>query len=491
MTRRLGKVTTRAAAGLLAAYFLYGAIGSLRAEFTHDDLMNFYRAWAYPLSSLLADNICFVSFTPLYRPLGELVYRIFFELFGFNLFPLRVLLLLALGVNVFLVYKVCELITGFQETGFFAALLGAYHMKFAQLYYNSGTTFDILAFLFYFSAVVYYVRIRSRDREVGVRSALIVCGLYVLALDSKELAVSLPLTLLVYELLWHSPAIQSRELWRWASRRMLTVWVTGLMTAAYVWGRVLFPEHGISSVGDYRMTLSVGEYFGKLAYYLNDLFYARNWLDAKGAAIFAACLVAAGLASRSRALLFGALLFLGGILPMAFIPPRSLSAIYLPLVGLAIYGAVAVASLCSGLRRLCGQASWQVATFWWTFVALGLLLLESHPSCRLIYHALKAGEYAQIRDAREQLLKLHPEFPSGSRILIVGTPFPQYSPGYNNMFLIRLSYRDQSLTVQELARFEVNGRPPDLADFDYLLSYEDGRWIDIDPATVVFKLPDH
>jgi hypothetical protein len=94
------------------------------------------------------------------------------------------------------------------------------------------------------------------------------------------------------------------------------------MTVAYVWGRVLFPEHGISSVGAYRMTLSVGEYFGKLAYYLNELFYARDWLDAREAAFFGASLVAVGLASRSRALVFGALLFLGGILPMAFIPPR-------------------------------------------------------------------------------------------------------------------------------------------------------------------------
>ncbi len=489
MTRTLSTVTTRAAAGLLTVYFLYCTIGSLRAEFTHDDLMNFYRAWSYPLPSLLADNVFVVLYTPLYRPLGALVYRVFFDLFGFDLFPLRVFLLLVLGVNVFLVYKLCQLLTGFQEAGFFAALLIAYHLEFAQLYYNSGTTFDILAFLFYFSAAVSYIRIRSQGKEVGVRLAWIVCGLYVLALDSKELAVSLPLTLLAYELLWHPPAARPRELWRWVSGRMLTVWAAGLLTAGYVWGRVLFPERGISSVGDYRMTLSVGEYFGKLAYYWNELFYARDWLDAREAALLAACLVAVGVASRSRALVFGALLFLGGILPMAFIPARSLSAIYLPLVGLAIYGGVAVAFLCRGLRRLSAQSAWQSAAFWLTFVTLGLFLLESHPSCRHIYHALREGEYAQIRNAREQLLKLHPEFPFGSRILIAGTPFPQYSPGYNNMFLIRLAYRDKSLTVQELARFEENGQPPNLADFDYLLSYEDGRWIDLDPATLVFQPP--
>jgi hypothetical protein len=103
---------------------------------------------------------------------------------------------------------------------------------------------------------------------------------------------------------------------------------------------------------------------------------------------------------------------------------------------------------------------------------------------------LNEGEYAQIRDAREQLLKLHPEFPFSSRILVAGTPFPQYSPGYNNMFLIRLAYRDNSLAVDELARVQENGQTPDLSDYDYLLSYEDEHWIDVDPATLVLKLPD-
>ncbi len=486
MIQKLRKLTPQIAAGSLTVYFIYCTIGSLRVEFTHDDLMNFYRAWSYPLPSLLADNLFFFGATPLYRPLGALVYRTFFELSGFDLFPLRVLLLLVLGVNVVLVYKLCRLITGSREAGFFAALLDAYHLKFAQLYYNTGTTFDVLAFLFYYSAAVYYIKTRSQGREVGVRSALIVCGLYVLALDSKEVAVSLPLTLLAYELFWHPPAVRARDVWWWASGRMLTVWITGLMTAAYIWGRVLVAEDGISSVGYYRMTLSVGEYFVKLAYYLNELFYAPDWLDARGAAVFAVSLIALGLARRNRALLFGALLFLGGILPMAFIPPRSLSAIYLPLAGLAIYGAVGIAALCGLLRRLSARAVWQLAAFWLTFVPLGLLLVESHPNSRHIYYALREGEYAEIRNARKQLLKVHPEFPFGSSILIVGTPFPQYSPGYNNMFLIRLTYRDDTLTVRELARFKENGEEPDLANYDYILSYDDGRWIDLDASAFVF-----
>ena len=124
------------------------------------------------------------------------------------------------------------------------------------------------------------------------------------------------------------------------------------------------------------------------------------------------------------------------------------------------------------------------------FAAVGLFLIRFHPHSDYVYHAIEQGEYSQIRNAREGCsCSFIREFPSGSRILIAGTPFPQYSPGYNNMFLIRLAYRDKSLQVEELARFEKNRQTLNLADFDYVLSYEDGRWIDVDPATLAFGSP--
>jgi hypothetical protein len=478
-----------AAAALIAAYFLYFTIGSLRTEFTHDDLMNVYRGWAYPLPSLLSDNVLFFRFTPMYRPFGSLVYRAFFWPFGFDLFPIRVFLLMALAGNVFLTYKLCRLLTGSTEAALFAALVGSYHMKFGQLYYNTGMLYDILCFSLYFSGLVFYISIRRQGKDLKPLQGALLCALYILALDSKEVAVSFPAALFLYELLWHPPAFQAKALRRWLTRQMLAVWITAAITIAYVLGRVLFQEQGISNIGGYRITVSAGEYFAKLAYYLNEVFYVKDWLGPGGAAIFALVLLAAGALSRCRSLLFSALLFLGGILPVAFIHARALSAVYLPLAGLAICSAVLLEFVCSGLRRLGQQLVWQRLAFWLMFAAVGLFLVRFHPHSDYVYHALEQGEYAQIRDAREGLMQLHPEFPSGSRILIAGTPFPQYSPGYNNMFLIRLAYRDKSLQVEELARFEKNGQAPNLADFDYVLSYEDGRWIDVDPATLAFGSP--
>jgi hypothetical protein len=356
-------------------------------------------------------------------------------------------------------------------------------MKLAPLYYNTGTLYDILAFVFYFAALALYVAVRQSGKSLGLLVGLAVLVLYILALNSKELAVSLPLILLAYELLWHPPAVERRDVLRWFTRSTWVVWVTAAMAAAFAAGRVLNAEGGIGNVGHYRVTVSAGEYFTKVAHYLNELFYSPNWFGITGAAVFAVLLLLISAVSRSRVLWFSAVLFLGGIVPMAFIDPRALSAIYIPLAGLSMFAGVLLTFACSGLRRLSAHALWQPLAFLLVFGFTGLFLVRVHPDNEHIYVA-STEQYTEIRNAREQLQQLHPDFPEGSRILIFGTPFPQYSPGHNNLFMIRLAYRDESLEVQERARLEANGQPLVPADYDYWISYENGRWFDLDPAAV-------
>jgi hypothetical protein len=256
---------------------------------------------------------------------------------------------------------------------------------------------------------------------------------------------------------------------------------------AFANGRVFNEEAGISSLGHYGVTVSVAEYLTKAAFYLNEFFYS-TWFDATRVGVFAFVLLTVSALSRSRALAFGAVVFFGGILPMAFIDPRALSAVYIPLAGLSIYGGVLLGFACNGLRRLFPRQAWQTAAFFVVFGLTGLFLIRVHPGNMHIYAAYREP-YNQIRDAREQIQRLHPEFPAGSRILILDTPFPQYSPGYNNLFLMRLAYRDESLNVQEKAMLEKDLEPFVPADYDYLLSYENGRWVDVDPATLETAQP--
>src|SRR5512136_2737320 len=85
----------------IAAYFLYHARLSLRAEFTYDDLMNCWRAVFDPLATHIRDCIVFFRVSESYRPFPALVYRAAFAWSGFDLFPLRLLLLVVMGLNLF------------------------------------------------------------------------------------------------------------------------------------------------------------------------------------------------------------------------------------------------------------------------------------------------------------------------------------------------------------------------------------------------------
>ena len=483
MSRSLPRIYALAAAAFIAAYFLYFTVGSLRTEFTHDDLMNCYRAWFHTLPDLLTDNLLFFRFSPTFRPFGALVYKASFALFGFDLFPLRVLLLLVLGANIFLTYKLCRALTGSTEMGLFGALALAYHMKLWPLYYTTGTLYDLFCFLFYFSALTFYIQKRQEGRELNLSALVVVCVLYILALNSKEAAVSFPVMLLLYELLWHPPFLTKPALMNWFSRQALAAWVASAITAAYIAGRVFFPTFGLGNVTAYQATISVNEYLSKAAFYFGELFYTSTWFDSRITLLILLSLLFVSAVSFSRTLLFGSLLFMVGILPLAFIPARVLSAVYLPLAGFSICAAVLLGFLLNALIRISERQTWPPAAFLVVFLATGFLLIRMHHTVEHIYVAFLT-EYSQVRETREQLAQLYPEMAPGSRILILKTPFPQYTPGYQTLFLIRLLYNDVSLTVDELARLQENHAITDLASYDCVLSYEEGRLVDVDPAAL-------
>jgi hypothetical protein len=44
--------------------------------------------------------------------------------------------------------------------------------------------------------------------------------------------------------------------------------------------------------------------------------------------------------------------------------------------------------------------------------------------------------------------------------------------------------------VEELARYQEDRQTPDPSDYDYFLSWRQGRWIDVDPASLALRLAD-
>jgi hypothetical protein len=464
------------AALFILAYFLYFAYWGLFADFTQDDLMNMYRSLARSYPALVADNLLFWRFSPTYRPFGALVYKASLDLFGLNLFPLRVFCYLALGLNIFLVYALARRLSGSREVGALAALLHSYHTSFSHLYLNNGTLYDIFCFTFTFLGLLLYVRVRQEGKWLTPAKIALFSLLLILALDSKEMALAVPLLLGAYELICHRP--------RATASSIATLLLSAGIAVAYYFGRVTGPE-GISQSGAYKMSISPGAYLQQTGHYLDELFYRPDWFTAGRTAGFLLVLLAVPGLLRSRALAFSACVFALGILPMAFIGPRSLSAVYIPVAGLAIYLAL--------LLVWCRDLLLNLLKRWLSpklGAPVGAVLLLALTAYGLVHVHLRLGyfyeawqkEYGQIRSVMDQLPQLHPTLPKGARILVVKDPFGKYN--WASLFIAGLVYRDPLLSVDRLPSMQKKPDAAEMAKYSIRLTYEDGKLRDVSAAEV-------
>jgi len=333
-------------AGLfIACLFLFFTWRGILIYYTGDDLMNLYGYWSKPLSSLVKANIFF--WTPYYRPLGGIIYRTMFAIFGFNPYPLYIVFFAAMLLNLWLAYLVFKRIGGSGEVGAIATLLYAFHGKLDYLYYNAGSMYDVFCFLFFFLALLIYLRARLQDRFPGVWETLGFLACFVCALNSKEMAAALPVIVFLYELIFHPPDFRSlRKLIRWCLQEGRTALLGALCVLIYIPGK-LSPD-GLASSPAYVPLYTWSRYLEDTGVYLANLLYRSNPDEALRVTAFTpfgvgcifAVLVAVALWIRSRVAWFGLLFFVIALLPVSFVTARLGFVLYLPLAGLALYAAV-------------------------------------------------------------------------------------------------------------------------------------------------------
>lgn len=472
---RLERCAVLVAVVFLAGYFWHFWSLSLRAEFTSDDLMNCYGAFFSPWGSLVADNLLFFRATPVYRPFPALLYKTSFALYGFDLSGLRITLAGVMAFNVVLMYLAARRLTGRREIGLFAALLGGVHRNHGFLLYNTGTLYDIFCFFFYFSALVYYFRIRQAQRALSFLQSLLVAFLLTLALDSKEMAVSFPVMILLYELWKQPPHLQCRAVGRWLLQEGRLAVVSGVIVLVFILGRVTAVTDSLVLVPAYQPHVTAANYLQQAGSYLNEILCTPKWFDGHKTAILLSCLLGAAVLFRSGALLWSWVLFMAGILPLAFIPPRPLTAALIPAFGVVIYIAILLVWVRETLVRLLGGVSVVVrrASQVVLFVLVAFATVCVHRDTKVLYQAMEREEYAVIRTARQQLLALYPSQPPGARLLFLSDPF---GDNYNIVFLVCLAYRDKSLVVDQLWRLKT---APDLTTYDHVFQWQDGSWIEL------------
>ena len=402
---------------LVFVYFLVLTRDAWHAYFAPDDLMNLYRSWSFPLGALIRANFLFFLNSDFFRPMGSDWYRSIYYFAGFNPLPFHAVNLAFLLANIWLTYCVARRLTGSREAAAFAALLVSYHSHFAYLYFNTGYVYDVLCYFFYFAAFLLYLQARQRHRPLTAWELAGCVVLYICALNSKELALTLPLAVVAYELLYEP--IRDR-------RAVITL---SAVAALFAVGRAL-SRNGLLEQAPYRPVFTLHRFLSTSRHFSGDLFFRERGVSSAVLIGLWVALFAIAWATRSRPLKFAWLFLMLAPIPLAFIEPRGAAQYYIPFFGWVLYAATAAVYL---TKRY---------AFFLTALALLFWLSEGSARDRIPFVTVE-GE--RLRSWVSAMHAACPTLRPGSRVLFLHDPI---DPGLQDLtFLVRLSYRDDTIEV--------------------------------------------
>jgi hypothetical protein len=381
---------------ILGVHWRFASWG-LGTGFTYDDLMNLGRSIQVPVGTALADIFLFWRPSELLRPVPELLYRLTWAVFGANPAPLRVLSHLLMLANAALAFWVARAAAP-QAVALTVALLVAHHPFFHWMYANSGFLFDLVCFAFYFAALGVYLRAQHKSWYLV---------LLIPALGSKEIAVTLPAVLTVWELTLGGK-------WDWRRARPLAA--GHAIVAAFLCGRV-FDAHGIANAAGYEASYSVASFAENASTLLQQAFAARNpapWLFTGALVVALACAILPPEAGAARLGLAAAVI---GAAPILALTGRSLPAAYIPYAGLAMALASSLYALLLLLVRrpaIAGVVLFLFAARWTWRESVRWEVLNEEAGAESRY---VTGVLGQMRGLDLRL-------PRGARILMMEDPFP-------------------------------------------------------------------
>lgn len=426
----------------LAAVFACFTWRGLTMFFSDDDVMNMYKAWITPAGDILKGLL--LPWSPVLRPAGTAVYRIFYELFGFRPLPLYAFCWLLLIANVCVAWRFFRALAS-PFVAVTAIALTLVHGTFQDLYLSAGTIYDQLCFLFTALAITVYAK-------GGRWSGIWTCVFCLLAIDSKESGAAVPAILVLYECVYDRKALTLRRI---RSLAPLYGVLMGIVAALVFWRIPRTPD--LAGTAAYYPHLDFSVWLTHLAAYFSLLTYQRVTFSPVSACIVLAAMAALAILLRNRAMTFGWLFFVISVTPVALIEQRAGYVLYLPLLGLGLWAAslVPLISLTDGDGFSVRQAT-----------AAGAVAIVA-----LAIHAMLWPAAAEVRESPEwrlsrAMLHSYPSMKPGARILFADD-FPTDN-GYDSLFNLRLLYHDSQIEVARL-----KGSPeqqPDGGTYDHVFT---------------------
>ena len=470
-SEKLARIVTLATGAALFAWFIFVTRGGLTSWFDNDDLMNIFYCWSRPWSALLKANLEFWS--TYYRPGGGLFYRTIFDLYGFHPLPFRIATHVLLAVDFVLLAVVVWQLTRSRWAALVALLVIGINPTFAAAYFDTGNIYDVLAYALFWGAFALYVHFRSAGRQLSWGRLALVFVLFIAALDAKEISVSLPVAVALYESIWHTPVSWNlAQLWRWSLQEGRFAFIGGLADIAYILGKKYGPD-SLWLVGPYHPQYSIAAYFQSLSHYLCLLIYKPVTISPSRAGWLLLAMLVVAIVTRRRFLLWAVGFIAVSLLPLAFIPGRSGTGYLVPSVGWAVYlmGFVAWVLELLTAKRIELRRAAQVLLF-------AALVVKVTPWQRkwIGMHANSAHEMqARYRRYIEQIHALIPAPRKGARILLLSDA--EGRDDYDVYFVMMLYYGDPTLRPERMVVWRQNNVHVNPSSYDYVLDWVDNKFV--------------
>jgi len=135
-----------------------------------------------------------------YRPVATLSYYLIYSIGELNATYYHLFSVLLHALNVILVYLLANIIVKNRYTALIAGLLFACHPALTEAVDAISYNEDLLTAFFFFLALISYADITSADVKPRIKAYILSLFYFLLALLSKEMAITLPAVIFLYDL---------------------------------------------------------------------------------------------------------------------------------------------------------------------------------------------------------------------------------------------------------------------------------------------------
>jgi hypothetical protein len=467
-TNRLNRL---ASAILLSAYFLYFNWGSLKVHFALDDVGNIDHYHNISPWQLVLGQ--FLPWRGDPRPMGGLFYIPIYHFAGLNPVPHQVVLLALLLGNVYWVYRVARLLGCCEAAALLGALAVCYHAGLANLYYNAAFVFDVLCCFFFLATLAYYLRIRNNNCLLGPSQTVIFLALFLCALNSKEMAVTIPLVVLAYEWFYHRPAALTLEdLRAWVRGPARIALIAAVLDLLDVYGKISGPGAMTKSETYHPVfTLSRIHDFYSIAF--RDLFSAGIWTPGwRGIlTIWIVVALVAWVRSDLPVLRFLFWYLVVVPIPIEFLLGKAQACLCLLMVGWAIFVAVCLVDVTQTIGRAMARYAHfnRLARRILEAAVLAAIALSWARENRHMQEAIVRNSMASQGFETWDLIQQFPKFQRprpGSRVAFLSDPLT----GIDMWRLAELWVHDLNTQVHVQAQGPLTEQ--ELAKMDYIYTFE-------------------